>query len=51
MTQKWLVKVFEHDKHAYNEGFWTRKAAVAFIDKVTGMSPKWSCELVRLGRG
>jgi hypothetical protein len=49
MAQKWLVKVYENNKHAYNEGFWTRKQAVAFIDKVTSSHHKWSAELIRLG--
>ncbi len=47
--QKWLVKVYENDKHAFNETFWTRKSAYVFIAKMTGQAPKWSCELVRLG--
>lgn len=47
--QKWLVKVYENDKHAYNEGFWTRKQAFLFITKVTSQAPKWSCKLLRIG--
>lgn len=47
--QKWLVKVSENNKHAYNEAFWTRKKALEFISKIQASGAKWSCELVRIG--
>lgn len=50
MSDKWMVKVFESEKHAYDESFRTRKAAVEFVDKVTSSQVKWSCELVELNK-
>lgn len=49
--QRWLVKVYDGEKHAYSEGFWTKAKAVEFMSRISnGSDLRWRAELVRIGK-